>query len=484
MSVDGTHRRRTDVAPSPVRSRRRDVLGAYQARCLVMDAIAVLAAAGVGVAARFHSLGVHAEPGFDRVTYVEASLLLVVAWLVVLAFRGAYDTRVLGTGSEELKRVASGTAVALATIATTSYLLKASISRGFVAVTIPVGLALLLLGRRVMRRWLRSRRARGQMLHRTLVVGSSQERTGLVATFDREPQAGFTVAAVLDPPEPAAPVGEWLEDLDRLLHTERIDAVTVARSTTLHPETLRRLAWHLEGPRIDLMVAPDLLAIFGPRLVSRAAPDLPLLHLDEPRLSGPQRFLKSAVDRVAAATLLVLLLPLMLLIALAVTSTSRGPVFFVQERIGRGGRTFRFVKFRTMVEGAHLMRQDVLGQPDPDMPDRYRTDPRVTPVGRFLRRWSLDELPQLINVLSGSMSIVGPRPMLLEEAHLLDDADQRRHLTKPGLTGLWQISGRKETSWQERMQLDLDYVERWSPALDLVILARTVKVVLSGAGAF
>jgi exopolysaccharide biosynthesis polyprenyl glycosylphosphotransferase len=351
-------------------------------------------------------------------------------------------------------------------------------------VAIPVGLLLLLAGRQRTRRWLSSHRARGAFLYRTLVVGTSDERTGLVATFDREPEAGFSVVAVLEPPLPYEAVDAWLDRLDVVVHSEHIDAVTVARGSTLDQETLRRLAWRLEGPRIDLMVAPTLRSAFGPRLIPRPAPELPLVHLDEPRLSGPQRFAKGAADRIAAMVLLLALTPLFVLITLAIALTSRGGVFFVQQRIGRRGRPFSFVKFRTMVDGAHLMRAEVLGTPDQDMPERYRCDPRITPLGRFLRRWSLDELPQLFNVLSGSMSIVGPRPMLLEEAHLLDDVDQRRHLTKPGLTGLWQISGRKQTSWAERMQLDLDYVERWSPALDLVILARTVRVVLTGHGAF
>jgi exopolysaccharide biosynthesis polyprenyl glycosylphosphotransferase len=459
-------------------------MAAYQLRCVLTDATAVLLSAGLALLVRFHSLSVHAGGDYSRVTYIGASLLLVGAWLLILAFRGAYDSRILGVGSEELKRVASGTVFAFTALASTSYVLKASLSRGFVAVAIPVGLALLLIGRRRTRRWLSRRRAAGHFLHRTVVVGTSEERTALVATFDREPEAGFVVAAVLDPPFQDESVTTWLEQLDLLLHTERIDAVTVARSSTIDPETLRRLAWRLEGPRIDLMVAPTFRNAFGPRLVPRPAPELPLFHLDEPRLSGPQRFAKGAADRIVALVLLIALAPLIAVIAVAIRLTSRGPVFFVQERIGRRGRPFRFVKFRTMVAGAHSMRAEVLGTPDSDMPDRYRFDPRVTPIGRFLRRWSLDELPQLINVLIGAMSIVGPRPMLLEEAHLLDDTDQRRHLTKPGLTGLWQISGRKETSWQERMQLDLDYVERWSPALDLVILARTVRVVLSGTGAF
>ena len=494
MSVDGARprSRRSDAdgatfagaKRSVIRSRRRDILAAYQLRCLLTDCTALLAAAGVGILVRFRSLGVVGTTDFDRLTYVAASLLLVGAWLLVLAFRGAYDTRFLGVGSEELKRVASGTILAFASIASVSFMLKASLSRGFVAVAVPVGLVLLLLGRQHTRSWLGKRRARGAFLYRTLVVGTSDERTGLVATFDREPQAGFSVVAVLDPPGPREAVDAWLDRLDVILHAQHIDAVTVARGNTLEQETLRRLAWRLEGPRIDLMVAPTLRGNFGPRLVPRPAPELPLVHLDEPRLSGPQRFAKGAADRIAAALMLLALAPLFVLITLAIALTSRGGVFFVQQRIGRRGRPFSFVKFRTMVDGAHLMREEVLGTPDADMPERYRCDPRITPLGRFLRRWSLDELPQLFNVLTGSMSIVGPRPMLLEEAPLLDDVDQRRHLTKPGLTGLWQISGRKQTSWAERMQLDLDYIERWSPALDLVILARTFRVVFTGHGAF
>jgi exopolysaccharide biosynthesis polyprenyl glycosylphosphotransferase len=456
----------------------------YQVRCVLTDATAIALSAGLALLVRFDSLHGNGAKVFNRPEYAAATLVLVIAWLIILAFRGAYDTRFLGVGTEEFKRVASGTAFAFGAIASTSFILKASLSRGFVAIAIPIGLTLLLAGRRWTRHWLHRQRAAGRMLARTLVVGTPAERTALIATFDREPQAGFAVTAVLDPPRTQEPVSDWLERLQRVLDQQNIQAVTVSRTSTLDPETLRRLAWALEGPRIDLMVAPSMGHAFGPRLIPRQSPELPLVHLDEPRLSGPQRLLKGAADRLAAGLLLVILAPVIAVIALAIRLTSRGPVFFVQERIGRRGRLFRFVKFRTMVDGAHELRADVLGTPDQHMPERYRRDPRITSVGRFLRRWSLDELPQLVNVLTGSMSVVGPRPMLMDEAHLLGDGDQRRHLTKPGLTGLWQISGRKETSWQERMQLDLDYVERWSPALDLVILLRTFRVVLTGDGAF
>ena len=177
-------------------------------------------------------------------------------------------------------------------------------------------------------------------------------------------------------------------------------------------------------------------------------------------------------------------LPFMIVAAIGVRFTSRGPIFYMQERVGRGGERIRVAKFRSMYVGADKHRESIIGNPDENITNRYRRDPRITPFGRFLRRWSIDETPQVFNVLIGSMSMVGPRPVLVDELPLLGDADHRRHLTKPGLTGLWQVSGRKEVDWDERMRLDLDYVEHWSPALDLVIMAKTVKAVLVGDGAY
>ena len=197
-----------------------------------------------------------------------------------------------------------------------------------------------------------------------------------------------------------------------------------------------------------------------------------------------RRFAKQGMDIVGTVILLLLLLPLLAVIALAVKLTSRGPVLFVQDRVGKDGEQFPFLKFRTMVQGAHLDRNDVLGAPDEDMAQRYREDPRVTRVGAVLRRWSVDELPQLVNVLVGHMSLVGPRPLLADEMTLLEPEYHERHDVKPGLTGLWQISGRKETSWEERMDLDLDYVRTVSSGNDLAILAKTAKVVVTGQGAY
>jgi lipopolysaccharide/colanic/teichoic acid biosynthesis glycosyltransferase len=181
---------------------------------------------------------------------------------------------------------------------------------------------------------------------------------------------------------------------------------------------------------------------------------------------------------------MILLAPAFLLIAAAIRSESRGPVFYISDRVGRGGVVFGCFKFRSMRVGADAERGAIIGAPDASIAERYRTDPRITRVGQFLRRWSLDELPQLLNVLGGSMALVGPRPVLPEELDLLGENDLRRHITKPGLTGLWQISGRKEVSWEDRMRMDLYYIEHWSLALDAVILAKTAKAVVAGRGAY
>jgi exopolysaccharide biosynthesis polyprenyl glycosylphosphotransferase len=231
-------------------------------------------------------------------------------------------------------------------------------------------------------------------------------------------------------------------------------------------------------------VAPNIGDVAGPRVTMRMAADLPLLHLDEPHLTGPKRAIKRTLDIVFGILLFVLFLPFMLVAAIGTFATSRGPVFYTQKRVGRGGEMITVTKFRTMYVGADKQRDEVIGTPDEKIFERYKSDPRITPFGRILRRWSIDEMPQVFNVIGGNMSLVGPRPVLPEELGLFDDADHRRHLTKPGLTGLWQVSGRKEVDWDERMRMDLDYVEHWSPALDLVIVAKTAKVVISGKGAY
>jgi len=473
-----------DDRPGGGAAGRAQPLATYRRLAVLVDVFAVLVA---GTAAYWiHSLIPQAIHDPEWV-YRTAAIGLVLAWVTVLSFGGAYDVRFLGVGSEEFKRVAVGTFLVFGIVASVSFLFKAGFSRGYVLTAMPVGLACLLLGRGILRRGLHRQRREGSHLNRTLVVGEAHACLALTRALEADPLAGFRVVAMFEPPSrDGGSVESWLDMLERHIASGEVDAVALTQSPRISNELVKRLAWRLEGPRVDLLVAPSLGDIGGPRLTIRPVTGLPLIHLDEPRLTGPKRFAKRAFDLMVASVLVALLSPLLVLIAILVKSTSHGPVSFRQVRIGQNGRPFRVFKFRTMNDGAQDRQAEVWAQAQTydGTANKSRNDPRVTAIGRFLRRWSLDELPQLFNILVGSMSIVGPRPVQPLEADEMPEHHNRRHLTKPGLTGLWQISGRNETSWDERMRLDLYYVENWSITLDAMVLLKTVKAVVSGHGAY
>lgn len=463
---------------------RRDPLRVYALRSFIWDAVAVAAAATIGFVLRWtipYNLDIS-----DR-NYVFFAVIVVVLWIATLFALGAYDTRILGVGSEEFKRMITASVVVFAAIAIVAFAFKLDLSRGFVLITFVVGIMLLLTVRWVLRSWLRHERRYGHYLHRTLVIGSGESAEKLVDLLDRDPVTGFVVADVMtDPPAESNDdtIKTWLDEVMARIALVDADTVAVAGSPNLGQRVIKQLSWRLEGPRIDLLVAPTLGDFAGPRVTMRMQADLPLIHLDEPHLTGSKRAIKRGLDIVFGVVLLIVFLPFMIIAGIGTAVTSRGPMFYKQKRIGRGGDLITVVKFRTMYEGADQQRDEIIGMPDERIYERYRNDPRITPFGRVLRRWSIDEMPQIIHVIGGTMSLVGPRPVLLDEIYLFGDEDHRRHLTKPGLTGLWQVSGRKAVDWDERMRLDLDYVEHWSPALDLVIVAKTVRVVLTGKGAY
>ena len=463
---------------------RRDPLRVYAVRAVILDILAITIAGITGFILRW---AIPFDVSVTDATYVGLVVIVIASWMAALTFRGAYDTRVLGVGSEEFKRVVAATATVFGAVAVVVFAFKLDLSRGFVLITAVVGLALLLGVRWTLRAWLRHERRYGHFLHRTVVVGSGPQQSEIVDLLDRDPVAGFVVVDVIDEPVDAlddSVLDGWLDEVMARISLADADTVAVAGGGQISQGVVQRLAWRLEGPRVDLLVAPTVGDVAGPRITMRMAADLPLLHLDEPHLTGPKRAIKRTLDIIFGTLLLLVFLPFMIIAAVGVKLTSKGPMLYAQERVGRGGQLITVRKFRTMIVGADQMRDAVIGEPDTGIKDRYRRDPRITPFGRFLRRWSIDETPQVFNVLRGSMSLVGPRPVLIEELPLLGDADHRRHLTKPGLTGLWQVSGRKQVDWDERMRMDLDYVEHWSPALDLVIVAKTVKAVLAGDGAY
>jgi exopolysaccharide biosynthesis polyprenyl glycosylphosphotransferase len=263
------------------------------------------------------------------------------------------------------------------------------------------------------------------------------------------------------------------------------DTVAVLSSSELDSVALRQIAWGLEKTGTDLCVAPALLDVAGPRTTIRPIAGLTLLHVDHPQLSGPRQVLKDLFDRTAAGAALVFLSPLMFAIGAAIKLSDSGPALFTQTRVGKDGRLFKIYKFRTMVVDAEKRMAELRALNDNDGAKfKMRRDPRVTAVGAQLRKWSLDELPQLFNVLLGEMSLVGPRPALPDETARYAAHVHRRQAVRPGLTGLWQVSGRSDLSWEESVRLDLRYVENWSFALDLQILWKTFSVIFRGAGAY
>jgi exopolysaccharide biosynthesis polyprenyl glycosylphosphotransferase len=278
-----------------------------------------------------------------------------------------------------------------------------------------------------------------------------------------------------------------VRDVMRVLGESGADTVAVAAGAALSSDELEQLSHDLEGTGVDLLVQPKLTSVFGTRISVRPVAGLPLMHIDEPELTGSRRLVKGVFDRLLAALLLLLAAPVLLLLVVLVRLTSRGPAFFRQRRVGCRGRTFTIWKLRTMYVDAEARRAHVLHHNKHGVTGvlfKLETDPRVTPVGRLLRRYSLDELPQLLNVLGGQMSLVGPRPPLPEEVERYTDLAHRRLLVKPGMTGLWQVSGRSDLSWEESVSLDLRYVENWSLGLDLLLLVRTVMAVLRPRGAY
>jgi exopolysaccharide biosynthesis polyprenyl glycosylphosphotransferase len=452
----------------------------YTASLVTLD-LAAAAIAGLAVVAVRYQGGAAALGGID---YRLLAVGFAPVWVVTLALTGAYDRRVLGAGTEEFRRVLGGAVRALAGLAIVLVAAKADVARSVVAVGLPSVTASTLAGRWAARGVLGRLRAQGRCVRRVILVGSAAECDQLLQSLSREKAPELLVLGVCtdDGASEDVPVVGGLGDAAVAAASLGADTVAVAGTAGLGEQGLRRLAWSLERRGVDLLVAPGLTFVAVPRIVVRPVDGTPLLHVSEPRLSGPQQLLKACVDRSLALLALVLLSPVLVLLGLVVRATSPGPMLFRQDRVGRDGRVFRIWKLRTMVDGAGSIV--VQGNDADGLLFKLREDPRVTPVGRFLRRWSLDELPQLLNVVGGSMALVGPRPPLPSEVAEYGDEVRRRLLVRPGLTGLWQVSGRSDLPWEEAVRLDLQYVENWSLSLDLTIMLRTLSAVLRRQGAY
>lgn len=459
----------------------------------MLVAFDVAAIGMAAVAARAAGLGIFPSGVPKQHTLVSTTLVLGSAWLTVLGFTGAYRRRWLGTGTEEFRRVLEGAWRSLAVVALATFLLDVRLGRGFVVVTVVLATATSVALRYFLRRWLHSRRAQGRFMKRVLIVGSRSACSELANRLLRTPYAGLLpVGACCGRKANDLPVngvvmpvlGEPVRALNAALSVQA-DAIAIADAGTLEELDLGRLAAQLEGTEIELLVHSRVADRTGPKISVHPVLEVPLVQVEEPRLKGMPRVVKGAADRLVALVSLAVLAPLLVAIALVIRVSSRGPVIFRQVRVGLGGRPFTVWKFRTMVRDAESCLSSLMHLNEQDgVLFKIRNDPRVTPVGRVLRRWSLDELPQLWNVLRGDMSLVGPRPPIPSEVARYDDRVQRRLLVKPGMTGLWQVSGRAELLWEEAVRLDLHYVEHWSLSMDAVILGRTCMAVVRQRGAY
>ena len=423
--------------------------------------------------------------------YLGLSLALPVLWIVALWLAGAYDVRFIGTGSDEYRKVLNAGVSLTAAVAIFSYTVNLQLSRAYVVIALPSVTVFDLFARFAMRKRLHQRRMRGKCLHNVVAVGHELAVAALITELGRDRYHGLTVvgACVVRPGEcdevVGVPVYGGLDDITAAVKAFDADTVAVTTCPEMDGIRLRSLAWELEKTGTDLCVSPALLDVAGPRTTIRPTAGLTLLHVDHPQLAGFRLVLKGLFDRCAAAAALIMLAPVMAALAATIWLHDRGPALFTQMRVGKDGHSFRMYKFRTMVVDAEQRRAELLASNDSDgVLFKLRKDPRVTAVGAHLRRLSLDELPQLFNVFLGHMSLVGPRPALPDEAEKYAEHVRRRLVVKPGLTGLWQVNGRSDLSWEESVRLDLRYVENWSFALDLQILWKTISVMLRGSGAY
>jgi exopolysaccharide biosynthesis polyprenyl glycosylphosphotransferase len=427
--------------------------------------------------------------------YTAIGVAIGLLWMGMLAANRSRDVRLLGSGTGEYQRVAKATGVAFGVFAVIIVLLRPDVARGYLLIALPTGLALLLLGRFFWRSWLIARRREGLCLIGAVVVGTHQDATRVTNDLIKHHHAGYRpigvaytdgtggaeFAAVDGRNVPLVPY-RALADTVRATHTR---AVIVAGELPGGRDAIQDLGWQLENSKTELILTSRLTDVAGPRIHMRPVDGLPMLHVDLPQYAGLNHTIKRGIDLGLAGLAFVLLSPVLAAVAIAVRLDSPGPVLFRQERVGVAGGSFTMFKFRSMVIDAEARLAELARENEgAGLLFKMRDDPRITRVGAFIRRYSLDELPQLFNVLNGTMSLIGPRPPLPREVAAYEGRVNRRLLIKPGITGLWQVSGRSNLSWEESVKLDLYYVENWSITTDFMILAKTVRAVLQRDGAY
>jgi len=462
------------------------------ATALIVDVVAITAAIAVSVVARQH-LSVFEESVVRVIdTIVIVGPVIVLGWLLVIGLHGAYRPDVYGAGTDEFKRVLSASLFSAGLVGVGCYLAKFPLSRGFFLIAFGVGAPALILGRWGLRAAVHGARRRGALVQRVLIAGSASHVDEIAAVLRRESWLGYQVVGALTPD----PIGtqETLSGIqvfgscdEATLWADEVqaDVIFFAGGALGSATELRRIVWDLEGRSIQVVVAPGVTDVSGERIKVRPVGGLPLVHIDPPTSTDASRWGKRAFDLVGSTLLVLMLSPVLIAAAVLVKLHDGGPVLFRQTRTGRHGEQFSCLKFRSLVGDAEAHRARLHAESGHDGGlFKMKEDPRITKPGRWLRRFSIDELPQLFNVVRGEMSLVGPRPPLPLEVASYEADTTRRLRVRPGMTGLWQVSGRSDLSWEEAVRLDLYYVDNWSMVQDASILVRTVRAVFGRSGAY
>ena len=424
-----------------------------------------------------------------QLVYVTAPLI-VAAWVIMLHIFGAFKLRTLRAGAMEYKRVVTASFAMAGLVGIGSYLLKTEFPRGIFVLLFGLGTVGIVLTRFARRKAMAAIHRQGALMTPIVVAGESGHVDAIAKVLRRETWLGYRVVGAItrdrvDQTPGGLSVLGGLEDTVAVIDEHQVATVIFAEGSFQAPADFRRMAWQLEEHEIHMIVVPALTDISAQRLDVRPVAGLPLVDVARPQAIAAARWMKRTYDVLGSAFILLLAAPVMGLVALAIKLEDRGPALFRQPRVGRKGEIFQCLKFRSMGLDAEARLAELMAANEGAGPLFKMThDPRITKVGRFIRRFSLDELPQLWNALRGDMSLVGPRPALPSEVAQYDSDTRRRLDVRPGLTGLWQVSGRSNLSWDDTVRLDLYYVDNWSMIQDLMILAKTAKAVVGSSGAY
>ncbi len=428
--------------------------------------------------------------------YRQMALVAVPVWLAVLALYRLYDPEEILGGTQEYVQIINACTTATVGLVLYGFVLRGDgpeVSRGFLAVLWPLSIALMGSGRFLLRRVVYAARRRGHLLRPAIVVGANAEGLAIARQLQECPAAsGVRVIGLVDENPGACtasaplPLLGAVEDLPALIARYRVRELIVAGTALSRPRLLELFQRFSNGsPQVTVRMSSGLFEVLTTGLRARKIGFVPLVTLERLRITGIDAFLKRTLDLVGSVACLILFGPLMLAIAIAVKASSPGPVLYRRRVLGQEGRPFDALKFRTMfVNGDEILAAQPALLEELRRSGKLKQDPRVTPLGKCLRRYSLDELPQLWNVLRGQMSLVGPRMITAEELAQYGRWQQNLLTVKPGLTGLWQISGRSDVPYEERVRLDMHYIRNYTIWFDLQILFQTIPVVLRGRGAY